>query len=97
MFAGVLFFYLIVFIVAIIINIWIAKKFEGIARAKGHENEPIFLMCFFLGLAGYLYVSALPNTTRDSISLKQEKRTLEFVSEINKQLTEINAKLNNEN
>lgn len=95
MFAVILFFYFIIFVVAIIINIWIAKKFEEIAKYKGHENEPIFLMCFFLGLAGYLYVIALPDIERDDLSLRESQKTLESIAEIKKQLVEINSKINN--
>ncbi|MBQ8416926.1 MAG: hypothetical protein IJX13_08560, partial [Clostridia bacterium] len=53
----------------------VAKKFEKIAIQKGYDEEiHSFAMCFWLGLAGYLYVIALPDLT---ISRPLEKKEFE--------------------
>ena len=40
----------------------IARFFEGIAFMKGYTEEiHAFAMCFWLGIIGYIYVTALPD------------------------------------
>ena len=54
---------LIPIVVALVINYVVAKKFEEIAFQKGYdESIHSFAMCFWLGIVGYLYVIALPNS-----------------------------------
>ena len=49
----------------IIINYYVAKKFEQIALQKGYDASiGAFSMCFWLGIVGYLYVIALPDKRR---------------------------------
>ena len=57
----VLIIYLAIIAALIYVNYCVAKKFEKIAIEKGHQNSRAFAMCFWLGIAGYLYVIALPN------------------------------------
>lgn len=55
-------FYMALLAAVIILNYFIAKKFEAIAFQKGYDvSIHSFAMCFWLGLVGYLYVIALPN------------------------------------
>ena len=57
-------FYFILFVVYMSISYIVAKKFEVIAFQKGYdESVHSFAMCFWLGVAGYLYVIALPDLT----------------------------------
>ena len=65
------------------LNHSIAKKFEEIVFAKGYGTElKAYYMCFWLGIVGYLYVSALPNAKLDNIELKQQKRMLEILAKL---------------
>ena len=67
----------------IFVNYVIAIKFTEIASAKGHGKEVhAFAMCFWLGIIGYLYVIALPNATLDNLTLKQQKLTIQLLSEL---------------
>ena len=55
---------LLVFLVPLIINWFIASKFKQISIDKGYvEKNHIFELCFFLGFFGFIYVSALPDLT----------------------------------
>jgi hypothetical protein len=36
-------------------------KMGQIAKMKGHKRSPAFLLCFFLGIIGYVYVLAIPD------------------------------------
>ena len=57
-----LFLYVAIFCALVCLNYLVAKKFEQIAFMKGYgrESHP-FVMCFWLGIVGYLYVIALPD------------------------------------
>jgi uncharacterized membrane protein YkvI len=50
---------LIVCIIVLVVDYFIAKKFEYIANEKGYEGY--FWWCFWVGLFGYLMVVALPD------------------------------------
>lgn len=52
----------LIFIVpaAIVIDYLIASAFEKIAAEKGYSSV-YFWWCFFMGLAGWIMVAALPN------------------------------------
>ena len=39
----------------------IAKSFSEIARDKGYANRKYFHFCFWLGIAGWIMVAALPD------------------------------------
>ena len=69
--AGLLFYIFIIFIF-IVVNYFISKKMESIAEDKGYTNSHAFVLCFFLGIAGYLYVIALP----DLVAREQMKKLL---------------------
>ena len=60
-------------IVILVIDALGAKKFEEIANMKGHQGY--FWWCFWLGLAGWAMVIALPDRgvmpSRDSVPVKQ--------------------------
>ncbi len=51
---------LVLLIVIIIFNVIIAGIMDEVATLKGYE-ESVFWKCFWLGLAGWLYVVALPD------------------------------------
>ena len=45
-----------------ILHIVISKQFDRIAYMKGHDDSVhAFAKCFWFGIAGYLYVIALPD------------------------------------
>lgn len=52
-----------IFIVAIILIIdWlVAKQFDEIAKMKGYPERKYLWWCFWLGIAGWLMVVALPD------------------------------------
>lgn len=59
---GFLVFCGIILIVAIIILNWyIAEKFQNIASEKGYDDRAYFWWCFFMGSVGYFMVCALPD------------------------------------
>jgi len=53
--------YVIIGIVALIIQIVISSKFANIAAEKGYDALPYGLLCFFFSVAGYCMVAALPD------------------------------------
>lgn len=82
---------LIGLVMVIAINYIIAKKFEGIAQAKGYYKPAVnaFAICFWLGIVGYLYIIALPNKTLDVMQLNHQKKIIEFLENINNKLNSI--------
>ena len=62
-----LFLYILLFILVIVLDYYIAKQFESAAADKGYADSKYFHMCFWLGLVGYLLVIALPDRKRNSI------------------------------
>ena len=55
-------------IVYLIIDYFIAKKFQEIAEEKGHNGTSYFWLCFWLTWIGWIMVAALPNNTRNNSS-----------------------------
>jgi hypothetical protein len=47
-------------VIALVIDYFVSKTFQEIAILKGHSEDKYFWFCFFLGVAGYLMVVALP-------------------------------------
>ena len=56
------FLYILVVVIALVIDYVIAKKFEEIAEMKGHIGSTYFWFTFLFGVIGMLMVIALPNT-----------------------------------
>ncbi len=56
-----LFVYLLVVILVIWLNWYIANQFYDAAKAKGYNNRKYLWICFWLGVVGYLLVNALPD------------------------------------
>lgn len=52
-------------IVYIIINVFVAGKFDSIANMKGHEGY--FSWCFVLGVIGWAMVIALPDRNQSIV------------------------------
>jgi hypothetical protein len=48
------------FAIVLIVQYLVAKTFQEIATMKGYSSTKYFWFCFFLGIAGYLMVVALP-------------------------------------
>ena len=53
--------YIIIIIIAIYLEYFIAKQFESVAADKGYTGSKYFHMCFWLSIVGYLLVIALPD------------------------------------
>lgn len=54
-------FYLLVIITALVIQYFVAKKFQECAEEKGYDGSSYFWLCFLLGVIGYCMVAALPD------------------------------------
>ncbi len=52
---------LLIVAIVLIIHIAIATTFADYAAQKGYDKSPYFWACFFLGVAGYCMVAALPD------------------------------------
>ncbi len=51
----------------LIVNYKVAKMFEKLALDKGYGKDAnAFIMCFWLGIVGYIYVAAMPKLTEKS-------------------------------
>jgi hypothetical protein len=48
-------------IIAIILNVYIAFQFRNAAADKGYHSDKYFHLCFWCGIIGYLLVIALPD------------------------------------
>jgi hypothetical protein len=55
--------YIIIFLIAIFVNIILSVKFSEIADEKGYNGKNYFWLCFFLGSIGFIMVAALPDLT----------------------------------
>lgn len=65
-------------VVYFIIGLIIGKIMETAAALKGYGSEAhAFVICFFLGIIGCVYVAALP----DKIQQEQNKRIIELLEE----------------
>ena len=53
--------FVIIFLIVIIINLVFASLMNAVAVSKGYENSHAFLLVFFFGVFGMLYVIALPD------------------------------------
>ncbi len=67
----------IILILLLLLNYYIAKQFQSIARDKGYIEDKYFHLCFWLGLVGYLMVIALPTREKERTSTSYKaNRTL---------------------
>ncbi|MBQ7565575.1 MAG: hypothetical protein IJT18_00505 [Oscillospiraceae bacterium] len=55
--------YILFAIIALVIDILIAKRFQSIAEDKGYSGSGYFWLCLLLGVVGYTIVAALPDMT----------------------------------
>lgn len=53
--------FLLILIVALIIDYFLAKCFYDVAEAKGHHEKKYLWLSFLFGPVGYLLVIALPD------------------------------------
>ena len=55
---------IVLLLLLIIIHYKVAKMFEKLAFDKGYGKDAnAFIMCFWLGIVGYIYVAAMPKLT----------------------------------
>ena len=78
--------YILGFLILIAINFIVSRMFKRIAVYKGHDDSSIFAMCFFLGIAGYLYVLALPDLYADD----RQKEIIKLLKNLNSKKEENN-------
>ena len=64
--------YLIIFVVAVWVEWYIAKQFSEVAKAKGYHDNKYFWICFLLTWVGYLLVIALPDRGNTSKPVSDE-------------------------
>lgn len=53
--------YLLVLALIIVLAYYMAKWFYEVAEEKGYHDKKYFWICFWLGIAGYLLVVAMPD------------------------------------
>ncbi len=58
--------YIIIWVVALFIQYFIAKQFESVAADKGYQGSRFFHLSFWLGLPGWLLVISLPDRGKHS-------------------------------
>ncbi len=75
----IIFIYLIVLILFIWLNYYIAESFEMVAKTKGYYEKKYFHLCFWTGIIGYLLVIALPD-----LNMLNELKKINNIDEISK-------------
>lgn len=81
---------LILVLVLLIIDVIIANYMKEVAYAKGYDdNAHAFALCFWLGVAGWCYVIALP----DLIVRKNQEELIKLLSGGNSNLQYDNSDL----
>lgn len=63
--------YILIAIVYLILDYYIAKWFSEAAEAKGYRDSKYFWICFFFGFIGYLLVIALPDRNQRSADIDE--------------------------
>ncbi len=64
---GIILYCIIPIAIAIIISYIAASAFDEIAVSKGYKQKSYFWYCFWLGLAGWLMVVALPDRSTTGV------------------------------
>lgn len=76
---------LVLLVVYLIINVIIASYMKQVAYLKGYDdNAHAFALCFWLGLAGWIYVAALP----DLIARKNQEAIADLLANNSAQVSE---------
>lgn len=58
---------IVLLLLLLILHYKVAKMFEKLAFDKGYGKDAnAFIMCFWLGIVGYIYVAAMPKLTERS-------------------------------
>lgn len=52
---------IIIALIAVLVNLIFASLMNAVAVSKGYENSYAFVLVFFFGVLGMLYVIALPD------------------------------------
>ena len=63
--------YIIIWVVALIIQYFIAKQFESVAADKGYHGSRFFHLSFWIGLPGWILVAALPDRGSNNENISQ--------------------------
>lgn len=66
--------YVVILIVALIIDYFIAKQFEDIAEEKGFSQKRNFWIPFFFGLVGWIMVAALPDRGKQTVEVSEPQK-----------------------
>lgn len=68
--------YLLIFGILLYVQYIIARKFEQIALDKGYgKDSHAFVICFLLGITGYIYVAAMPVLKKPEATQISESNT----------------------
>ncbi|WP_287552223.1 hypothetical protein [Dialister sp.] len=76
-------------VVVAIINVFIAQMMSFAASEKGYDSSEshAFLMCFFFGIFGCIYVAALP----DKVSHEQNGKIVKNIQDVQRKLDELKS------
>ena len=84
--------YIVSGIVAIAVDCFIANLFQGAAEQKGYSGKKYFWYCLLFGIAGWIYVSALPDLlsrgSRASFSSNFGNQTIQLNNDFDSNETE---------
>lgn len=79
----IIFMYIFTAIISFCVHLFLCGSFSGFAVEKGYESTKYFLICFFFGILGYVWVAGLPD-----LRLQQRVFSLEHqVERLVEQLT----------
>lgn len=83
-FEGAIYFIIFGIIVYFLLDAIIANIMEAAAADKGYDKRArVWLMCFFFGVIGYIYVAALPDKKQqeqNEIVIKQNQKIIRLLS-----------------
>lgn len=69
--------FVLMLVIALIVNLIVASKMTDIAIMKGHYNKTtlVFVFCFLFGAIGYVYLALLP----DMVKRKNDEELLKAI------------------
>lgn len=72
---------IVMVLVGILVNLFLASIMNNIAKEKGYENSSAFILVLLLGVVGMLYVISLP----DLKARQQREDILELLLKIHQE------------
>lgn len=72
----------IVGIIIFVLDLVLCSEMANIAEKKGYSKGLAFAFCFFLWIAGILYVIALPDERTKTVEIKKEKVVTDELPEL---------------